>query len=219
MHACLVTRTSFWRLIDRCIQRGIRQLSTPAKWALTYVYPARPGLGSHLQGTTDDGPIDHAQQYGVASVPPPGDRMVVITVPISNSAEHNVVVGELDHTGARPTDLAIGDVCLYTGGGQRVWLKIDGTIRIVGPSGSSIEIAPGGAITLIGVGGHVNLGGTGGAAVARQGDGVAQNAAMTAWMSAVSTALQAANPLIPGLQPIGDIGTISAGSSVVKAVS
>lgn len=226
---CAATKVSFWMLLNRRIARAIRKLSSATKWRLTYVYPNRAGLGSHVRGTKEDGPIDHAQQYGVASIPPPHDNMVVISVAIGRSAEHHVIVGEIDHTGARPLDLSIGDVCLYTGGGQRAWLKIDGTILLQGPSGASIEIAPDGAISINGNGqpininnpaGQVNLGATGGASVAREGDAVAPTAQMLAWMTAVTAAADPDGSLgVAAALPTTQIGTISEGSGIVKAAS
>lgn len=103
------------------------------------VLKVRAGAGSSL----DD--IQRLQDYGLDSYPEVTDTTEALLLSPSGNREGAVIIKVLDRE-KRPTDLAEGEVCLYTkddnGGSHRVHLKSGTVIEIIG---STINIIGGGA--------------------------------------------------------------------------
>lgn len=76
-----------------------------------------------LQATAGDDvwdEVEHAEPYGLATVPPPGATAIIGT--IGADASHPVALAVAGGA-ARPTALAAGDVVLYDATGQEVRLS------------------------------------------------------------------------------------------------
>jgi phage gp45-like len=93
---------------------------------------AGPGLqrvqASMLPGETRD-EVEHVQPYGLTSRPLGGAEAVLVCV--GGERGHPVCV-VADDPRLRPGDLAAGEVCVYGPAGQRVWLRTDGSVEIIG---------------------------------------------------------------------------------------
>lgn len=83
--------------------------------------------------------VEHFEPYGLTARPEPGAEALLAS--IGGNREHAIaiVVAQREH---RPTNLAAGEVSLYSRHGQRVNLKADGSIELV--SGSKIKLQVGG---------------------------------------------------------------------------
>ncbi|MBR0653303.1 phage baseplate assembly protein V [Roseomonas terrae] len=93
-----------------------------------------------LDGETRDA-ADRIQPYGLTSHAPAGSHVVVLNV--GGQRDHPIIIGA-DNPDARPTNLAAGEVMVWSGHGQRVHLREDGGLVITTTEGHRLEMKPGG---------------------------------------------------------------------------
>lgn len=108
--------------------------------------------------------VRHLQAYGLTAHAHPGAEVLVVAVGAHQDHPVAAVVEDGRH---RPTELAEGEVCLYSSHGQTIHLKADGSVAIDAPG--AITVTAGGAVTVDAA--SIALQG-GGAKVARVGDRV-----------------------------------------------
>lgn len=82
------------------------------------------------------GGVERFEDYGITSHPLPGAEAVVAAV--GGSRDHLVAVAVADRR-YRPTDLAPGEVALYTHDGTRLTLRAGGVVEIVAASKVRID--------------------------------------------------------------------------------
>jgi len=101
------------------------------------VVKVRAGAGSALDN------VHRVQEYGLDSYPEVTDTTEALLLSPSGNREAAVVINIMDRE-KRPTDLAEGEVCLYTkddnGGSHRIHLKAGTVIEIIG---STINLTDG----------------------------------------------------------------------------
>lgn len=72
--------------------------------------------------------VERMQQYGFTSVPEPGAEAIIVLV--GGNSDHPVAIA-VDDRRYRPTDLAEGEVALWTlADGKRVWCRDDGMVDL-----------------------------------------------------------------------------------------
>jgi phage gp45-like len=144
------------------------------------------GQTSSLADDARDG-VELFEPYGFTSSPQAGAECLVFSV--GGDSAHQVALAAGDRT-VRLV-VAQGEVAVYHEGGSRVLLLNDGSIEVYPEEGQVVR-----------------LGGAGGLAIARATDPVHMEAATSAWVSEVTTAigeiaafLNVAGPLVgaPGL--------------------
>ena len=165
------------------------------------------GLGSE----TSDG-IERFQNYGFTSVPKKPDadasgkgaECIIVAIGGDKSHEVVIVVDDRRFRFRGPDELGAveGESAMYDDLGQYVYLQRDGIIV----ESTSIKLGDGAT-----------------KGVARSSDTVIVNdSAFTLWMTAVDAAILVAQGFHPGIVPTTNpgsaTGTITSGSSVVKAV-
>lgn len=84
---------------------------------------------------------DRAQNYGLSSSPPAGSHVLVLCA--GGQRDHPIVIAA-DDPSARPTNLAAGEVMLWSGHGQRVHLQDDGGATVTTEQGHIVRLLPGG---------------------------------------------------------------------------
>ena len=80
-----------------------------------------------LRGEVIDG-AERMQLYGITSYPLKGADAVLLAV--GGVRQHSVVL--IDDRRHRPTGLSEGEVCIYSSHGQRIILKANGEIDVMG---------------------------------------------------------------------------------------
>jgi phage baseplate assembly protein V len=84
--------------------------------------------------------VERFQNYGFSSVPAPGAEGVALAV--GGDSGHCVLVA-VDDRRYRITDMAEGEVCLYTlGNGRRLYLKEDGQVHLGTDPTDFVALAP-----------------------------------------------------------------------------
>ena len=80
--------------------------------------------------------VERFQNYGLSSHPLPGAEAIVAAV--GGSRDHLVAVA-VDDRRYRPTDLAPGEVALYTHDGTRITLRIGGVVEVIAATKLRVE--------------------------------------------------------------------------------
>jgi len=100
---------------------------------------------------------EYFQHYGFTSNPPPG--FMYVAIPVGGKTAHSIIVAT-EHASFRLLGLAPGETAIYTKNGDKVLIKLDGTIEIV--ASTKVQITS----PLVTMSGNLNVAGN----IVAQGD-------------------------------------------------